>query len=66
MQTITGEYFPNLFHADLKEKRLFMELGLISLSDLKHDSENNNYEFSDEFTFSILIHLIKAIESLLS
>lgn len=66
MQTVQCEYMPRLIYADLEKQLLFMELGLCSLEDLKNDSEDNNYTFDDEFTYQVLLNIIKAIESLLS
>ncbi|KAL4503986.1 hypothetical protein ABPG72_022616 [Tetrahymena utriculariae] len=66
MQTVKCEYMPKLFYLDLDKQLLFMELGLCSLEDLKNDSEENGYKFSDEFTYQVLVNLIKAVESLLS
>lgn len=57
---------PKLIHADLKKQVLYMELGLCSLDDLKSDSEKNHYSFSDDFTYAVLINIIKAVESLIS
>jgi hypothetical protein len=43
-----------------------MELGLCSLEDLKHDSEANNYSFSDAFTHAVLLTAIKSVEALIT
>lgn len=51
MQTVKCEYMPKLVYQDLEKQLLFMELGLCSLEDLKNDSEENQYKFSDEFTY---------------
>ena len=42
-----------------------MEMCLASIEDLKNDSIENRYSFTDEFVSQILIHTIKAINSLL-
>ncbi|EAR92438.2 hypothetical protein TTHERM_00085360 (macronuclear) [Tetrahymena thermophila SB210] len=65
METVNCEYMPKLLNYDVDNQILFMELGLCNLYDLKIDSIQNEYDFTDEFTYSILINLIQAVESLL-
>ncbi|KAL4503974.1 hypothetical protein ABPG72_022604 [Tetrahymena utriculariae] len=66
MQTFQSQYMPSLFGQDIDQQILFMELGLCNLFSLKQDSINNNYRFSDEFTYQALLNIINAIESFLS
>jgi len=55
MQNVKCEYMPKLIFADLEKQLLYMELGLCSLEELKQDSDEMGYNFSDEFTYQILV-----------
>ncbi|KAL4473654.1 hypothetical protein ABPG74_022518 [Tetrahymena malaccensis] len=65
LETVNCQYMPKLLNYDVDNQILFMELGLCNLYDLKFDSIQNDYEFTDDFTYSILINLFNAVESLL-
>ncbi|KAL4503971.1 hypothetical protein ABPG72_022601 [Tetrahymena utriculariae] len=65
METVNCEFMPKLLSYDVDNQILFMELGLCNLYDLKIDSIQNEFDFTDEFTYSILINIICAVESLL-
>lgn len=66
MQTVKNNYMPKLIHPDLNKKILFMELGMCSLEDIKSYADSINYVLPDNFTHSILVNLINAIDSLLA
>ncbi|KAL4430455.1 hypothetical protein ABPG74_013305 [Tetrahymena malaccensis] len=62
METLQSIYMPQLFFYDEIQKKLFMEMGLCSLEDLKKYCEQTDYYLTDEQTFSILNQLIVALE----
>ncbi|KAL4503973.1 hypothetical protein ABPG72_022603 [Tetrahymena utriculariae] len=66
MQTVQFDMMPLLIGQDIDLRILYIELGLCSLHDLKQDSLKRGYKLDDNFTFSILINIIQAIESMLS
>ncbi|KAL4473656.1 hypothetical protein ABPG74_022520 [Tetrahymena malaccensis] len=66
MQTVQFDMMPQLIGQDIDKRILYIELGLCSLHDLKQDSQKRGYKLDDHFTFSILINIIQAIESMLS
>ncbi|EAR92437.1 kinase domain protein (macronuclear) [Tetrahymena thermophila SB210] len=66
MQTVQFDMMPKLIGQDIDQRILYIELGLCSLYDLKQDSLKRGYKLDDHFTFSILVNIIQAIESMLS
>ncbi|EAR84055.2 kinase domain protein (macronuclear) [Tetrahymena thermophila SB210] len=62
METLQSIYMPQLFFYDETQKKLFMEMGLCSLEDLKKYSEQTDFCLTDQQTFSILNQLLVAIE----
>ncbi|KAL4477090.1 hypothetical protein ABPG72_015403 [Tetrahymena utriculariae] len=62
METLQSIYMPQLFYYDETQKKLFMEMGLCSLEDLKKNCEQTGNYLTDQQTFSILNQLIVAIE----
>ncbi|KAL4503981.1 hypothetical protein ABPG72_022611 [Tetrahymena utriculariae] len=66
MQTFQSQYMPSLFNQDIDQQMLFIKLGLCNLFSLKQGSINNNYRFSDQFTYQALFNIINTIELLFS
>ncbi|KAL4473655.1 hypothetical protein ABPG74_022519 [Tetrahymena malaccensis] len=65
MNQISSAYMPKIIGQDIEEQIIFLELGLCNLYNLKIDSQVNDYNLTDDFTFQVLINIFNAVESLL-